>query len=164
MTTIRWDLDARSTVPAGLRVAEVWATLAEACRIWNEKVLEPWRIPVRFEAGPGMGSRAECLVQFVSQEVVTEVSGRATAWAAHAVRHGFSKVYFSTAIRWRPMGSWAFWREPLLPGMLHELGHVLRVPHSPIRGFVMYEDWPAARTIGKDEALEYGLWLREVVA
>lgn len=162
MTTIGWDLDARSTQAAGLSVAEVWQTLAEATRIWNARVLERFVIPVRFEARPGAGSRAECLVQFVSQDVVSEVSGRADAWAAHAVRHGFSKVYFSTSVRWRPMGSWRFWRAPLLAGMLHELGHVLRVPHSRLKHFVMHEDWPAARRIGDDEALEYGLWLKEV--
>tara|TARA_R110002124_G_scaffold226089_1_gene391264 strand:- start:17 stop:517 length:501 start_codon:yes stop_codon:yes gene_type:complete len=163
MTTIRYDLDARSTQAAGLRVADVWRTLAEAAEEWD-RLLKRFSIPVRFVAGPGMGSRAECLVQFAPGEVVRDLAGRPGAEGVHVLRHGFSKIYFSKETRWRPVGSWAFWRSALLPGMLHELGHVLRVPHSPIKGFIMHPDWPpAARRIGGDEGLEYGLYLREVV-
>ena len=163
MTEIRYDLDARSTVTAGLRVADVWRTLEAAAAAWNA-LLEHWRIPARFVSGPGMGSQAECLVAFASQAVVAEIAGREDALGAHGSKYGFSKVYFTWETRWRTPGSWAFWREPLLPGMLHELGHVLRVPHSPIRGFVMHRDWPpTARGIGKDEGLEYGLFLQGVM-
>jgi hypothetical protein len=153
MTVIDYDLDAKSTARAGLKVGRVWVTLVQAAEEWN-RLFEKHRVAVRFRAAPGAGSRAECLVVFTHGQVVEEIGGLGSR-GAHIAKHGFSKVYFDQTLKWKTPGDWRFWREPLLPGMLHELGHVLRIAHVKRTDWVMAPRWPAARRIREDEGRHY---------
>lgn len=160
MTTISYDLDAKTTQKAGLKVSRVWRTLERAAEEWNNKVFVPHDVPCRFESRPGAGNRADVLVAFSRQEVVTQLGGPGSR-GAHTGKRGFSTIYFSYDVVWKAMGDWRFWREPLLPGMLHELGHALTVEHVENPDFLMWERWPgAAKRIDKWEAMNYAAQIK----
>lgn len=116
-----------------------------ACAEWNRVM----RGLVRFsQAAPNVA--ADVLIQMGANINRKKHPGRV---AEHRLLpHGRSIVELDSRRWWRHTESpWWKMGNEIVPALLHELGHVLRLPHSSNREHIMCANYPDKNRISEDE-------------